>query len=241
MKVMMTMAPLIKANYTCKIYQWMMSFSVLSLLICLLILPYSLHALSMIPSSLHQLSQKADWIILATPTHQKTIQVKHRLITQYTVIPHAYLKGKLGTSLRSSVPPPLSFHFLGGQLNQIQQRIPGLVPPPLNQPLLLFLKCTSPTQCKPLGWNQGTWGIEKKTNIPSPHELLTESYLFKPLLESNHLHWINPQPSIQSKIHLNTPSDTSQSHSQLNRPLSKSVRLSLSTLALLLNQTWTLY
>jgi hypothetical protein len=145
------------------------------------------------------------------------------------------------TSLRSSVPPPLFFHFLGGTLNQIQQRIPGLVSPPLNQPLLLFLKCTSPTQCKPLGWNQGTWELEEKTKIPSPHELFTEPYLFKPLLERNHLHWINPQQSIQSETPLNTPSDASQPHSPLNKPLSKSGRLSLSTLALLLNQTWTLY
>ena len=130
---------------------------------------------------------------------------------------------------------------MGGKLDHIQQTVPGLIPPPLNRPLLLFLKCSSSTQCRPLGWNQGTWILSDHLSTPSSHQLLTEPYLFKPLLDDHDLHWVHANASTDlndqsSRSTVSLPSSTRSN--QLHVPLSRITPLSLSTLATLLNQSW---
>ena len=229
------------------------------LIFSLCILPSSLFALTMVPSTLHKLSQEADWIILATPSHKTTIKIKHRLVTRYTLTPHAYLKMYTEPNQSSSRPSQLFFDFLGGTLDEVSQTVPGLTSPPLDRPLLLFLKCVSATQCRPLGWNQGTWGLSSHLNPPSIQDLLTEPYLFKPLLDSHDLHWVTSSKKVDrptsslstsslSMSSTSTSASTSASTSsslltsnrstQLHTPLSRISPLSLSTLANLVHQKW---
>ena len=232
-------------QYLCKV-DWILNRIYLSFLTAsiagLCILPSSLFALTMVPSSLNKLNQEADWIVLATPIHKETIRVKHRLVTRYTIMPHAYLKAYNEPNQSSTRPSQLFFDFLGGTLNHLHQTVPGLISPPLNRPLLLFLKCSSSTQCRPLGWNQGTWVLSDPSRMPSPQQLLTEPYLFKPLLDQHDLHWIQPSSSEDSKEPSSTSSPSlalSETSTQLHTPLSRISPLSLSALALLLNQSWT--
>ena len=207
----------------------------------------SASALSMVPYTLSEMEQEADWILIATPTHQESQMFQNRVLTRFTLKPYAYLlespqsHSSSQVASLTSLPSQPHFYLLGGHVGEISQKVPGISFPKLHHPLILFLKCKQNELCRPLGWTQGMWGTfssslsgkehQDQRSISFMQESLNafdslfnshSSVRFKPFAHhhsSQHdLHWISTPSSSSSPSHPN-PSPTS---SPLSHPSSSS-------------------
>ena len=159
----------------------MIQLTIRSLLILSFIGPAFTHvprvdALSMKPYSLDELWSESKLIVKGEVIKTRAYRRGGRIFTEVTLT-------SSGSPVKGKITAPdhrVRFSLPGGHLDGLTQRVPGVPTLYIGETLLLFLRCTTPSTCAPVGYGQGIWRA-----VDEQWEPLTQD-----------IHWVGDQPSL---------------------------------------------
>ena len=137
------------------------------------------NALSMTPYSLDELWSESHLIVKGEVIKTRAYRSGGRIFTEVTLT-------SSGTPVKGEVTSPdhrVRFSLPGGQFEGITQHVPGVPTLYVGEMLILFLRCTTPNACAPVGYGQGIWRALKGQWAPLTHGV----------------HWVGGQPSLTSE------------------------------------------
>ena len=119
----------------------------------ILIFAPSAQALSMTAYTLDELWSESQMIVKGEVVKTRFYRDKGRIFTEVTLTPTSPLfKGVLKDSHQH-----VRFSLPGGDLAGLTQYVPGVPRVKVGEELFLFLRCSSPGTCSPVGFGQGMW------------------------------------------------------------------------------------